>query len=195
MNRLWWIATTLTGLASLASFAWCVPLSHLYEGLQPLVTATSIMAAGVLVRLNRGMPTLDWKGLAPADREKLTTAIVDLNSEYVAILAIGALLAGSLVALMIIGPASAAGVTGWPEPAQRVTTGTVGMLLGLSVVRVAYVVWRDLDVVKLQKALIDNAAANELRSIATEEAGRKVEAIRGANLRPAPKPPVREWPN
>jgi hypothetical protein len=193
MKHLWWIITTLAGLIGLVAFAVCVPLSHLFQGLQPLVTATSIMAAGVLVRLNRGMPTLDWKGVAAGDRQKLTQAIVDLNGEYVAVLAVSALLAGSLVALMIVTPGSAAGVTGWPELAQRSATGTVGLLLGLSLARVAYVVWRDLDVVRLQKGLIDKAADNELLAASTEEATKKVENMRAANLRPVPKPQVRDW--
>ena len=58
------MARTLTiGLVVLATvvFGWEIPLMRLFAALQPLTLVLSIMIAAILVRLNRGMPTLDWK--------------------------------------------------------------------------------------------------------------------------------------
>jgi hypothetical protein len=54
-----------------AIFGWRLPLARLMDILQPLVVALSIMVAALLVRLNRGMPTLDWKSLESSGAEDL----------------------------------------------------------------------------------------------------------------------------
>ena len=75
---------TATGFAF---YRW-MTLSLLKEVLQPLIVAISIMAAALLVRLNRGMPTLDWKSLETAERKILTERVVELSREYMFVLAL-----------------------------------------------------------------------------------------------------------
>src|SRR5919106_1273343 len=156
------MARTLTILGVLTAaglFGWGIPLSRLFGAFQPMIVALSIMIAAILVRLNRGMPSLEWKSLDPSKRADLTGSIVALTREYGWIVAIlGALLAG-LIALSVVGQDDIAAL--WPPLAQRIAAGTVGGGIVLSVSRMGYVIWRDLDIVQLQKRLIDDLAAKD----------------------------------
>lgn len=70
------------------------------------------MAAAVLVRLNRGMPTLDWKSLEPKGRKNLTAKIVKLQQEYLSILLFNVVLVGVFICLVVVTPPV---VAFWPE--------------------------------------------------------------------------------
>jgi hypothetical protein len=155
--------------------------------LQPLVVALSIMAAALLVRLNRGMPTLDWKSLEASERKILTSKIVKLTREYMVVLAVHAF---TLVVLLIF---PIPGTKHLSSSTQFVLLALVGGLVGLAISRMAYIVWRDYDVVRLQKKLIDESADREAVNKASEEALSKVTAIRASGLRPGPKPEVSAW--
>ena len=61
----WLTIIPVSGLAAL--FGWGVPLVRLFDAFQPMIVALSIMIAAIFVRLNRGMPTLEWK--KPRTRE------------------------------------------------------------------------------------------------------------------------------
>jgi hypothetical protein len=174
-------ATIATVLILVAAFAWAVPIARLFAAFQPLIVALSIIVAALLVRLNRGMPTLDWKGLEPTGRSKLTTKIVELTREYAVIVAVSSVLLVLLVSLMVVGERQVTQT--WLEVTQRVVAGVIGGLLGFSVSRMTYVVWRDYDVVKLQKTLIDNASAREEQDKQTLAAEDRISRIRAAGLR------------
>ena len=60
--------------------------------------------------------------------------------------------------------------------------------------RLGYIVWRDHDIVKLQKKLIDDAADREALEKAQKDALSNVATMRAAGLRPGPKPEVSAWP-
>jgi hypothetical protein len=66
-------------------------------------------------------------------------------------------------------------------------------IIALCVARMAYIVWRDHDIVRLQKKLIDDSADREAAAKAQEEALSNVTAIRASGLRPGPKPEVSAW--
>jgi hypothetical protein len=157
---------------------------------QPLVVALSIMAAGLLVRLNRGMPTLDWKSLEIHDRKTLTAKIVELTREYLIVLFLQTATLISLLVLDVIA-GEPNRILSWWDP---FALGVVGCLLGLCLARMGYIVWRDHDIVKLQKKLIDDAADREALKRAQEEALSNVAAIRAAGLQPGPKPEIKAWP-
>jgi hypothetical protein len=55
--------------------------------------------------------------------------------------------------------------------------------MALSVARMAYVIWRDYDVVKLQKYLIDASAARDASELETRASAEKIANIRSAGLR------------
>ena len=71
----------------------------------------------------------------------------------------------------------------WLDATQRLTAGAVGGLLGFSLRHMGYVVWRDYDVVKLQKMLIDSASAREEQDKQTLAAEDRIGRIRAAGLR------------
>ena len=52
--------------ASAGLFSWAIPLERLFGAFQPLMIALSIMVAALFIRLNRGMPTLEWLTLCGA---------------------------------------------------------------------------------------------------------------------------------
>jgi Flp pilus assembly pilin Flp len=183
------IAIVVT-LVAAGLFAWQVPFVRLFDALGPLITALSIMVAAVFVRLNRGMPALEWKSVEPDDRRGLTAAILHLTIEYGRIIGIIAVVLGGLVTLSVIGKIDA---SLWPEWARRLASGAVGGLVSLCAARMAYVVWRDIDIVRLQKRIIDSSASRESTEQHAKLADDKVANIRAANLRPAEVKPPKAW--
>jgi hypothetical protein len=182
--------TIVITLAATGLFAWAVPLARLFSAFQPLVVALSIMVAAVFVRLNRGMPTLEWKSLDPDKRKNLTASVVRVTGEYGWIIGINSVVLVGLVTLSAIGQAD---VALWSERVQRAVSGAVGGLASLCVARMAYVVWRDVDIVRLQKRLIDQAADREIDERERALAEEKVANIRSANVRPVTVKPPKAW--
>lgn len=187
MARTTTIAVTFV-LAGL--FAWAVPLVRLFDAFQPLIVALSIMVAAVFVRLNRGMPTLEWKSLDPEKRTVLTSSIVSLTTEYGWIIGINAVVLAGLVMLSVIGKTDA-GL--WAEWVRRFISGAIGGSMSLCSARMAYVVWRDIDIVRLQKRLIDGAAARESNERESTLAESKVASIKATNVRPVEVKPPKAW--
>jgi hypothetical protein len=184
------VLTAVVTLLAAGLFAWAVPLVRLFGAVQPLIVALSIMVAAVFVRLNRGMPTLEWKSLDPEKRKELTTSIVGLTTEYGWIIGINASVLLGLVALSVIGADEAAL---WPEAGRRAAAGALGGVVALCAARMAYVVWRDIDIVRLQKHLIDGAAQKEADEKELALADEKVARIRAANVRPVEVKPPKAW--
>lgn len=168
-------------------FWFCLTRDQLLLILQPLIVALSIMAAALLVRLNRGMPTLDWKSLEATERKILTGKIVALTREYMVVLSIQGL---ALFVLLLI---QLKEIVSLSTLAQQSMVAVAGCLIGLAVARMAYIVWRDYDVVRLQKKLIDESADREMVDKASADALSKVTAIRASGLRAGPKPEVSSW--
>lgn len=182
-----WI-TIVAMLLAAGLFGWQVPLTRLFDAFQPMIVALSIMVAAVFVRLNRGMPTLEWKSADPDERKNLTSRIVELTAEYGWIIGINAAVLIGLVGLSVVGKADAAL---WPAWAQRGAAGAVGGLVMLCLARMAYVVWRDIDIVRLQKRLIDGAASREMTEQQGKLADDKVASIRSAGIRKIEIPPTK----
>lgn len=175
----WLTIAAVLGFAGL--FGWGVPLVRLFDAFQSMIVALSIMIAAIFVRLNRGMPTLEWKSLDLENRTKLTGKIVDLSREYGWIVAINTAALAGLVTLSVVGKADVQGR--WPAWAQHMVASAIGGGAALCVARMAYVVWRDLDIVKLQKMLIDASAARDAGELETKAAKDKIADIRAAGLR------------
>ena len=183
--------TIIVVMAAAALFGWGVPLVRLFGAFQPMIVALSIMIAAVFVRLNRGMPALEWKSLDPDERKKLTSRIVDLAAEYGWIIAIDAAALIGLVSLSVVGKDDVAAF--WSARAQHGTAGVIGGVAALCIARMGYVVWRDIDVVRLQKRLIDGAASREVTDRQEELAATNVANIRSAGLRKVDVAPPKAW--
>lgn len=175
--------TIVVTLVAAGLFAWAVPFARLFGAFQPLIVALSIMVAAVFVRLNRGMPALEWKSLDPDKRQDLTASIVKVTIEYGWIIGINAVALAGLVTLSVIGAPEA---IGWPEWIRRVASGSVGGLISLCAARMTYVVWRDIDIVRLQKRLIDGSAGSESLDRERALAEIKVMEFKSANVRRVP---------
>jgi hypothetical protein len=184
MLQLWTIGALLAGALVFGLF---LTPENFARILQPLIVALSIMSAGLLVRLNRGMPNLDWKSLDTNDRKILTQKIVELTREYMLVLALHAL---ALLSLLFLAVRNSATPEGY---AQRGAMAFAGGLLALCGARMAYIIWRDYDIVRLQKKLIDDSADKEAIEKATQDALAKVSSIQASGLRAGPKPEASEW--
>jgi hypothetical protein len=178
-------------VCSAVLFGLGVPLLRLFDAFQPLIVALSIVIAALLVRLNRGMPSLEWSALEVFQRTQLTTRVVELSLEYCRIVAINAFSLVLLVSLTVVGKDDIRGK--WPSWTQQTTAGAIGALIALGVVRMAYVVWRDYDIVKLQKYLIDTLAARRAMEDESRAAADKIADIRSSGVRRMPTGEPRAW--
>ncbi|WP_309628357.1 hypothetical protein [Brevundimonas sp.] len=184
------LVTIVGACLSALLFGIFVPLEQMLGGLQSVVTALSIVTAAVFVRLNRGMPTLDWKSLTIDERKRLTRAIVELTKEYAVIVAINGLLL--LVAVGLI-TAGIQGVSHLLPAAQIAFSAVVGFLSGLCIARMAYVVWRDFDIVCLQRKLVDESGEREAVEAERKIAASKIADMAAAGLRKQPPVKPKEW--
>lgn len=191
-----YVATIAACLIFAGIFAALVPLARLFDAFQPLIVALSIMAAATLVRLNRGMPTLDWKSLEHGALTRLTSRIVEISREYLEIIGVLSTLLATLVTLTAVGRdllVGTATATGWPDFSQKAISAIIGGLTALSVFRMGYVLWRDYDIVRLQKEIIDSASQKTELLRQSAVATEKVTNIRGAALRPVSSADPKPW--
>lgn len=190
------VLTTLSVAGVTALFWAVVPLARLFDAFQPMVVALSIIIAAVFVRLNRGMPTLEWKSLEPNNRKKLTKKIVDLSKEYVLIVAINGVALLSIVTLIVVGKDALVGNKDLPailsEQAQKVIAAGVGALFSLCFAKMAYVVWRDCDIMELQKYLIDHIAEHEEAEHQKDISEVKLSEMKASMLRNQPVSPSKD---
>jgi hypothetical protein len=110
--------------------------------------------------------------------------------EYAWILGINAAVLAGLVALLAVGRSDAAS---WPEWVQRIISGGIGGAIGLCVARMAYVVWRDIDIVRTQKHLVDATATKEQGDQDQLLADAKISKIKSASLRSVEVWPPKAW--
>lgn len=164
---------------------------HLLSILQPMTVALSVVCAGVLVRLARGMPTLDWKSIPIDSRKNLTSHLVSVSYEYAKALVVVFLLLGAVIF-----------VTGLRTPLAEVLVyrnfevraAIVGFMIGLAMFRMSRVIWRDLDIVRLQKGIIDLMTDTEKTALEGEEADRKSAVMQKNFRRGATTVAKEEWP-
>ncbi|HEX4196736.1 MAG TPA: hypothetical protein VHZ26_04780 [Caulobacteraceae bacterium] len=195
-------ATLLVCLAVGGLFGWQVSLERLLNSAQVITSPLSIIAAGLLVRLNRTMPSLSWESIDRNRRERLTAAIVDLTQEYLVIFAVVAAFLLLIIGLVVVGndaifgrsiPDSLRHSVGWPEPVLRVLSGAIGFLGTLVVTRTGYVVWRDYDIARLQKAVIDAAAFKAHQDHQERVARDNLDRMSEAGLRPSARAAHADW--
>lgn len=165
-------------LSALMAGCYLQPL-RLFAITQPLTVCLSIMVAAIFVRLNRGMPSLDWKSIDPEDRKGITERIEQLTWDYVIGLAITA---GSILYLMVllgIGPQDFSNFT---ERSRSYLVGGFAMISASSLIWMGYVVWRDFDIVRLQRAILDEASDKEFVESQSKQAEEKLAAVKSATI-------------
>ncbi len=174
------------------AFAFGVPLVNVMRANGQATVALSIMTAAIFVRLNRGMPTLDWKPLTVRERKRLTEAVLDLTAEYTFIVALNAALLVVFVVCSVYGDSYWRAFPAWMS---MTLSGLLGGLLALAACRMAYVVWRDYDVVRLQKVLIDQSGEREETARQAKAAEEALAAMRAKKLRKVKVAAPQPWPD
>jgi len=143
-----------------------------------LLSFEAIIAAAVLVRLNRGVPSLDWKSVDVEAADRLLRRLEEVAKVYIALIAM------TLVSIVIILAILYVGTLQF-DYKQNVIIGlstVFGVILGVVLGRMTYVVWLDLDIVRLQSAVILSAAKAEDAKKQVEAASGKLAAIEAARL-------------
>lgn len=184
------LATIFLPLAVGLVFGLWVPLLNTMRGVEHFVVAVTIMTAAVFVRLNRGMPTLDWKTLELAERKRVTAAIQALTLEYVVIVGINAAV---LALAMTCSVYEDEYWLAFPPIIGGLLSAGWGFLVTLACARMAYVVWRDYDVVRLQKTLIDAAGEREEIEKQAKRAAENIVEMQSAGLRKVEVRAPRAW--
>lgn len=148
-----------------------------------LLTFQGIIAAAVLVRLNRGVPSLDWKAVQFQAVERLLERLEDIAKSYIAVVIINAISIAILLFIQFYHNPQ------YPYSANIIMTlSTIfGALLGLLLGRMAHVVWLDLDIVRLQKAVILSAAESENKKIQIANAAEKMSKMDKVRITAFPK--------
>ena len=185
------LATILISTAFALAFGLLVPLINVMKGVEHFMVAVTIMTAAVFVRLNRGMPTLDWKTLEIGERKRITSAIEGLTLQYVYIVGINAAV---LCVAAVCAVYDDAYWLSFPPMMGQLLSAAWGFFLALAASRMAFVVWRDYDVVRLQKRLIDAAGDREETEKQAKRAADNVVGMQSAALRKVEVRPPRAWP-
>jgi len=157
------LITVLAVGTGMALSGWLVPTSEWAATAKSILTVLAIFAGAILVRLNRGMPTIDWSKVDPDDRKRLVGDIKKLAREYGITLAfVSAALAFFLILDRTNGDTPLAYVLGSaPASLSRAISAVSGAIISFVVMRIGYVVWRDIDIVDLQAGVISQAANAE----------------------------------
>ena len=142
----------LTALAIGLLFALAVPLSALDRMLPSLLIALAIVVAALLLRAG---PTLDadLRGLDPVRRCRLTRRLVERSQSCVRLIALFCI---TMAGLLVLTAAGAERVALLLSPGhEKMMAGLIGSALGLCLAAVPEIARRDLDLLRLQKRLID----------------------------------------
>lgn len=157
------LTTILIVIASAAISGWLVPASEWAATAKSILTVLAIFAAAILVRLNRGMPTIDWAKVNPDDRTNLVCDIKRLAREYgITLIFVGIALALFLVLDRTSGDTPLSNlIAEAPRYVPSAISAFAGAVSSFVLIRIAYVVWRDIDIVDLQAGVISQAANAE----------------------------------
>ncbi|MFS8143733.1 hypothetical protein [Rhizobium sp. BR 249] len=164
---------------------WQLNISRLFPTFQPISVVLSIMAAAIFVRLNRGMPTIDWKSLTGEERNRIAERMVAIAGDYVVGLGFSGCSIATLVCLVALGPQQATSLS------REMQVGIVSWFifsLGASTVWMGYVIWRDYDIMLLQKQVIEEATLREQRERDIQAAKEKSAAMKASSVTVAPTP-------
>lgn len=167
---------TLTFVAA-ALAGWQLDIARLFPTFQPVSVVLSIMAAAIFVRLNRGMPTIDWKVLTAEERQRITGRMVSIAGDYVVGLGFSICSLTMLVCLLAIGVDTAVILPRW---LQIGTVASFILILTNSIVWMGYVIWRDYDIMILQKEVIEAGAKREQIEKDTQAAAEKTAVMKAS---------------
>lgn len=115
-----------------------------------ILTALSVIGAGVLVRLARGLPFTNAEQFQVEEARRIAAAIKQ-SIRALRILII--VILGTMVSLVVVKGVMSVTALRWPDAATEVSvisSGLIGLLLGYILVRIASVIQGDVGLVDLQ---------------------------------------------
>lgn len=165
-------ATVFTTIIAGVLSAILVPLDGWPGSAKSIITVLAIFAAAILVRLNRGIPTIDWSKVDSEKRKNLVEQIRDLSISYGITLGC---ISFVLLAFLISERAEIPLWAGFqfediPAYLRQIGSGLAGASVGFIGARMAYVVWKDIDIVDLQAEVVVIAAKAETKAAREQKA-------------------------
>ena len=143
-----------------------------------LLSFEGIIGAAVLVRLNRGVPSVDWKSVDVDATKRLLNRLEDVARVYILIVAATLLSVVTLLVILYIDKTSLTNKGSYIS----ILSAVFGGIFGLIVSRMTFVVWLDYDIVRLQKAVILSAAEAEERQKQGKVADDKLQSMNNARI-------------
>lgn len=145
-----------------------------------LLSFQAIIAAAVLVRLNRGVPSLDWKSVDVDPVKNLLDRLEEVAKVYIVVVATTLISILMIISVLYLDQLEFK----YKSLAINITSSAFGALLGLLISRMTYVVWLDYDIVRLQRAVILSAAESDEAKKQAKIAEEKLKSITGARVTP-----------
>lgn len=176
----------IIAIASAILFAKGVSLEQIYIISQPILVCLSIMSAAVLVRLNRGIPQVEWRELKYDEKKKLSNNFVEITKEYCLIISLFFILFSTIIIFMAVGIEYTKSL---PLHFSQILSGIIGLILGACLFKMGYVIWRDYDIVVLQREIIMRISDNQETEYNNSIANENIKKIKEANLRHVPNNP------
>lgn len=158
-----------------------LPLENLRQVVQSLITISTVFMAAVLVRLSRGIPTIEWKATALIERENLLNSISQLAKEYIYTIVTAGLVIFTSLSCLIFFPTllieKCFAIFHFSIRYYSIIPGLIFGLFGVLIFQIARVLWRDFDIIQLQSQLIMRIGVDEAHQIETKSAKEKVEQM------------------
>lgn len=145
-----------------------------------LLSFEALIVGAVLVRLNRGLPSIDWKMVDATPIERLLNRLEEAAKVYIIIVVACAVSICILLASIYVDKVTFA----YKLTTSLFLSTTFGVLLGFVISRMTFVVWLDLDIVRLQRAVILASAKSQNSDKQIKAAEDKLTAINNARIRP-----------
>lgn len=142
----------LTALAMALLFGFCVPLSQLDEVTPTLLVMMAIVVAALLLRSETSIAQ-DLRSLDPVQRCVMTRRIVERTQAYGRLIGVFSFTMAVLLVLTAVGAEEVAHILSPGH--ERITVGLIGAALGICLAAVPEIARRDLDILRMQKRLID----------------------------------------
>lgn len=143
-----------------------------------LLSFQTIIVAAVLVRLNRGVPSLDWKSVDLQPIKNLLDRLEQVSKVYIVV--VFATLVSIILLISVLYLQRVEFL--YKENVVDGISISFGALFGLLISRMAYVVWLDLDIVRLQRAVILSAAETDSQKKQAAIAAEKINRVSDARI-------------
>lgn len=147
-----------------------------------ILTALSVIGAGVLVRLARGLPFTNADQFQVEEARKIAAAF---KQSILALRMLMIIILGTMVSLVVVKGVVSATSLRWPNAATEadlIASGIIGLLLGYILVRITGVIQGDVGLVDLQSEIF-------VKSVERKQAERFEKAVsRAASDAPVSNP-------